>query len=74
MPLSSEDLADYLESLELLLEGSPDGHDADLAELLQRLEASVQTGDERAEITVRLLGTAVGGQSRTASPILCLLG
>lgn len=65
MPLSYAELEKYLEGLELLLEGSPDGHIADLTGLLQKLEDFTADGDtEPVEITVRLLGTAVGGQSK----------
>lgn len=65
MPLTEAESGEYLEGVELLLEGSPEGRDAALTQLVHRLETFVSTEDEEpAEITVRLLGTAVGGQSR----------
>ncbi|KAH7345938.1 armadillo-type protein [Pyrenochaeta sp. MPI-SDFR-AT-0127] len=69
MPLSDDEIPEYLESLEFLLEGSPVGKDAELEEFFRRLQAFVETGDtEMAEVTVRLLGTAVGGQKEWQIP------
>lgn len=64
MSLSEQELAEFVESLELLLEGNPEGQDAALSTLLHRLEHFVDIGEtEPAEIATQLLGTAVGGQS-----------
>lgn len=65
MPLSEPELTEFLESLELLLEGSPEGQNAALRTLLHRLEHFVDTEDtEPVETATGILGTAVGGQSK----------
>ena len=65
MSLSDQEFAGFLQSLELLLEGSPEGQDAALRTLLHKLEQFVDVGDTKpAETAIQLLGTAVGCQSR----------
>ena len=69
MSISNSELEEQLAALKLLLEGPPDGHDADLRTLLHKLRAFVDAGDfEPVEVAVQLLGTAVGGQSRALAP------
>ncbi|KAF1947697.1 ARM repeat-containing protein [Clathrospora elynae] len=69
MPLSNDELGDYLASLERILEGDPAGQDAALGSYRHKLEAFAKTGDhEPIEVTLRLLGTAVGGQKRWQTP------
>ena len=61
--MSSPD-QEFINSLELLLEGSPEGQDTALRPILHKLEHFVDIGDiEQAETATRHLGTAVGGQS-----------
>jgi hypothetical protein len=64
MPLSNQELADYVAPLERLLQGNPAGQTAPLTDYLHKLEAFAGTGDNEAiEKTLQLLGTAVGGRS-----------
>lgn len=64
MAMSDSELSEYSELLQALLEGSPEGNDAALNTLLQKLNAFVESEDsEPAENIVQLLGTTVGRQS-----------
>jgi hypothetical protein len=64
MPLSNQELGDYVASLERLLQGNPAGQTAALTGYLYKLEAFAGTGDNEAiEKTLQLLGTAVGSRS-----------
>jgi hypothetical protein len=64
MPLSNQELGDYIASLERLLQGNPAGQTAALTGYLHKLEAFAGTGnDEAIEKTLQLLGTAVGSRS-----------
>ncbi|KAF1842091.1 GTP binding protein-like protein [Cucurbitaria berberidis CBS 394.84] len=65
----NKEVEEFLESIELLLEGSPEGQDAALRTLLHKLERFVDIGDaEPAEVATKLLGTAVGGQKEWQTP------
>lgn len=64
MSLSGDEIPEYLGSLEFLLESDPQGKDAELREFFRKLQAFVEADNiEVAEVTVRMMGTAVGGQS-----------
>jgi hypothetical protein len=68
MPLSNEELGDYIASLERLLQGNPAGQTAALTGYVHKLDAFASSGDNEAlEKTLQLFGTAVGGRS-----MLCL--
>jgi hypothetical protein len=68
MPLSNQELGDYVASLECLLQGNPAGQTAALTDYLHKLDAFAGTGDDEAiEKTLQLLGTAVGGRSMVHS-------
>lgn len=68
MPLSNEELGDYIASLERLLQGNPAGQTAVLTGYVHKLDAFAASGDDEAiEKTLQLFGTAVGGRS-----MLCL--
>ena len=68
MPLTNEELGDYIASLERLLQGNPAGQTAALTGYVHKLDAFASSGDNEAiEKTLQLFGTAVGGRS-----MLCL--
>lgn len=67
MSLSNKDHEDHLKALETLLEGSPDGQEPALSNLLKKLESFIEQGDvQQAEATIQLLGTAVGAESKAS--------
>jgi hypothetical protein len=64
MPLSNQELGDYIASLERLLQGNPAGQTAALTGYVHKLDAFATSGDNEAiEKTLQLFGTAVGSRS-----------
>ncbi|CAN9082178.1 unnamed protein product [Alternaria alternata] len=69
MPLTNEELGDYIASLERLLQGNPAGQTAALTGYVHKLDAFASSGDNEAiEKTLQLFGTAVGGRKRWQAP------
>ncbi|KNG49459.1 gtp binding protein [Stemphylium lycopersici] len=69
MPLSNEELGEYIASLERLLQGNPAGQTAALTGYVHKLEAFSRSGDQvPIEKTLQLFGTAVGGRKRWQAP------
>ncbi|KAI4927905.1 hypothetical protein J4E85_006418 [Alternaria conjuncta] len=69
MPLSNEELGDYIASLERLLQANPAGQTAVLTGYVHKLDAFAASGDNEAiEKTLQLFGTAVGGRKRWQAP------